>query len=59
MSKKYILVVEYFSHKPVEVKNYKGKKNLLFKRDFGKLFNDKKNLICVDYGFMARKRESF
>jgi pseudaminic acid biosynthesis-associated methylase len=57
MSKKYILVVEYFSHKPVEVKNYKGKKNLLFKRDFGKLFNDKKNLICVDYGFLWQEKE--
>lgn len=57
MSKKYILVVEYFSHKPVEVKNYKGKKSLLFKRDFGKLFNDKKNLICVDYGFLWQEKE--
>lgn len=57
MSKKYILVVEYFSHKPVEVKNYRGKKNLLYKRDFGKLFNDKKNLICVDYGFLWQEKE--
>jgi len=56
MSKKYILIIEYFSHKPTSIKNYRGKKDLLFKRDFGKLFL-KKNLKCIDYGFLWKEKE--
>ncbi len=56
LSNKYILIVEYFSHKPTKVENYNGKNNLLFKRDFGKLFL-KKNIYCVDYGFLWQEKE--
>ena len=59
LSNKYILIVEYFSHEPKKIENYKGRNNLLFKRDFGKLFL-KKNIHCVDYGFLwQRKRKGF
>ncbi len=56
LSNKYILIVEYFSHEPEKIENYKGRNNLLFKRDFGKLFL-KKNIHCVDYGFLWQEKE--
>ncbi len=51
LSKKYILIAEYFSQDPLAIK-YRGKKNLLFKRDFAKEIKNKYNLKIVDYGFI-------
>jgi len=52
VSKKYIICSEYFSDKP-ETVNYRGKEELLFKRDFGKFYLDNyPNLKCVNYGFI-------
>ena len=51
LSRKYILICENISHKPVMVK-YRGNNNKMFKRDFGKDFWEKyPNLKLVDYGF--------
>ena len=51
LSKKFILIAEYFSQDPVVIK-YRGKNNLLFKRDFAKEIKNKYNLKIVDYGFI-------
>ena len=51
LSKKYILIAEYFNQDPITIK-YRGKKNLLFKRDFAKEIKNKYNLKIVDYGFV-------
>ena len=51
LSKKYILIAEYFNQDPVAIK-YRGKKELLFKRDFAKELKNKFNLKIVDYGFL-------
>ncbi len=51
LSKKFILIAEYFSQDPVAIK-YRGKNNLLFKRDFAKEIKNKYNLKIVDYGFI-------
>jgi pseudaminic acid biosynthesis-associated methylase len=50
-SDKYLLFGEYFSRVP-EMIDYQGKKNLLFKRDFGKFVLDNFSLKLVDYGFL-------
>lgn len=51
MSKKYILIVEYYNPTPVEI-NYRGHKGKLFKRDFaGELIKLYPNLELIDYGF--------
>jgi pseudaminic acid biosynthesis-associated methylase len=50
-SKKYILIGEYFNRTPVMI-NYQGKKNRLFKRDFGKKFLQNHLVSLVDYGFL-------
>lgn len=50
-SKKYILIGEYFNRTPVMI-NYQGKKNRLFKRDFGKEFLQNHPVSLVDYGFL-------
>jgi pseudaminic acid biosynthesis-associated methylase len=50
-SKKYILIGEYFNRTPVMI-NYMGQDNMLFKRDFGKLFMESCNIELVDYGFL-------
>ena len=50
-SSKYIYLREYFSDKPV-TELYRGKKDLLFKRDFAFELSEKyPNLKLVDYGF--------
>jgi len=50
-SRKYILIAEYYSPKPVNI-TYRGKKNKLFKRDFaGEMLKIYKNLSLVSYGF--------
>ena len=51
LSKKYILFGEYFSRTP-EVIEYHGKKDQLFKRDFGKFFLENFSASLVDYGFL-------
>jgi pseudaminic acid biosynthesis-associated methylase len=50
-SGKYILMGEYFNHTPVMIE-YQGKKDKLFKCDFGKLFVDNFDVAVVDYGFL-------
>lgn len=53
--KGYILICEYYNPTPVMI-NYRGKKNLLFKRDFvGDIFNIFSNIKLIDYGFVYRK----
>ena len=51
VSKKYILALEYFSHKPTNL-NYHGHEELLFKRDFGEkwldLYPDLKHVVLAD-----------
>ncbi len=50
-SSKYIYLREYFSDKPVEL-DYRGKKGLLFKRDFAyDLIKMYPKLKIIDYGF--------
>jgi pseudaminic acid biosynthesis-associated methylase len=51
MSKRYILLIEYFNRTPVEI-NYRGRNGVLFKLDFGSRFVDLFNVKCVDYGFL-------
>ena len=50
-SKKYILIAEYFNRTPVEIE-YRGQRNKLFKRDFGKLFYENFNCNLLDVGFL-------
>jgi len=57
LSKKYILIVEYFSHNPEVIRKYRKGNDLLFKRDFGKIFSKKKNLKCLEYGFLWQEEE--
>ena len=55
LSKKYILIAEYFSPKPEKI-DYRGFKNKLFKRDFAKDYlSINKNSKLVDYGFVYEK----
>lgn len=51
LSKKYILIDEYFSPKPEPCIRYRGYKNVLFKRDFAKELMKKYSLELIDYGF--------
>lgn len=52
----YILVAEYYNPTPVTV-NYRGNKNVLFKRDFaGEMIKTfKKRIKLIDYGFIYHK----
>jgi len=50
-SSKYILMGEYFNRTPMSIE-YRGEKDRLFKRDFGKLFIDNFDVKLVDYGFL-------
>lgn len=55
LSKKYILIAEYFNPSPIKI-NYRGYKDKLFKRDFAKEYlkiNKKSKLL--DYGFIYEK----
>jgi len=50
-SSKYILVIEYYNPKPVEI-DYRGHSGKLFKRDFaGEMLDQYPDLRLVDYGF--------
>jgi pseudaminic acid biosynthesis-associated methylase len=52
VSKRYLLVAEYFSTKPESI-HYRGRDDLLFKRDFGGYFMDRfSDLEIVDDGFL-------
>ncbi len=51
LSKKYVLVCEYFSRSPQEV-SYHGHSRRLFKCDFGKYFLEKFSVKILDYGFL-------
>ncbi|NVK37108.1 MAG: pseudaminic acid biosynthesis-associated methylase [Gammaproteobacteria bacterium] len=58
-SKKYILVVEYYSPKPVTI-DYRGHENRLFKRDFaGEMLEAYPDLELVDYGFFYHRDPVF
>lgn len=52
-TKKYIVVVEYYNPKPIEVE-YRGHGDRLFKRDFAGDLIREYNLNLVDYGFVYR-----
>ncbi len=51
LSKKYIIVAEYFNRTPVTLK-YRGEDEKLFKRDWGKFVLENFNVELVDYGFL-------
>ena len=52
VSSRYVLCLEYFSHRPEEVV-YHGKNGLLFKRDFGKFYLENfSELVPINYGFL-------
>jgi pseudaminic acid biosynthesis-associated methylase len=52
VARKYVLCIEYFSHNPEKI-TYRGRKNLLFKRDFGAFYLQRyTNLKWIDYGFL-------
>jgi len=51
LSKRYILIAEYYNPVPVEVP-YRGFSGKLFKRDFAGEMIDKYGLKLVDYGFI-------
>ena len=53
LSKKYILIAEYYNPKPVKL-IYRNKKNKLFKRDFAGEMIKKYKLRLLDYGFSYR-----
>ena len=58
-SKKYICVIEYYNPTPVEVE-YRGNKNVLFKRDFaGEILDMYPDVKLVDYGFCYHRDNNF
>tara|TARA_A100001015_G_scaffold40952_1_gene44804 strand:- start:644 stop:1264 length:621 start_codon:yes stop_codon:yes gene_type:complete len=59
LSKKYILIIEYFDPKPTSIE-YRGHKDKLFKRDFaGEIMKKYKSLNLLDYGFSYHGDLSF
>jgi pseudaminic acid biosynthesis-associated methylase len=53
-SSKYVLIGEYFNRTPVSLE-YQGKQNMLFKRDFGRMFLENYPVKLIDYGFLWGK----
>jgi pseudaminic acid biosynthesis-associated methylase len=51
LSSRYVLMGEYFNDTPTQIE-YRGQSDRLFKRDFGKLFQDNFDVQVVDYGFL-------
>lgn len=51
-SSKYVLAVEYFADKEEEIE-YRGHAGKLWKRDYGKLYEDM-GLKCIDTGFLGK-----
>lgn len=58
LSKRYILVSEYYNPTPVAIP-YRGEENKLFKRDFAGELMDNYNLRLVDYGFSYQRDNVF
>ena len=58
LSKRYVLINEYFNPSPVEIE-YRGHEKVLFKRDFAGEFLDatKDSFEVVDYGFLWSRVE--
>ena len=54
LSRRYILICEYYDPKPVEIE-YRGEKGKLWKRDFAGEMMDKYPLKLVDYGFVYHR----
>ena len=54
LSRRYILICEYYSPKPVEIE-YRGEKGKLWKRDFAGEMLDAYPLRLVDYGFVYHR----
>lgn len=54
-SRKYIVVAEYYNPTPVEI-DYRGRKGLLWKRDFaGEMLDRFPDLKLVEYGFVYHR----
>jgi spore coat polysaccharide biosynthesis protein SpsF len=59
VSKKYILIAEYYNPVPVEV-SYRGYEGKLFKRDFaGELLDKFSDLSLIEYGFVYHRDNNF
>jgi len=58
LSRRYILVCEYYNPSPVTV-TYRGNADRLFKRDFAGELMDRFGLRLVDYGFTYRRDNYF
>ena len=59
LSKKYILIGEYYNRTPVTI-NYRGHSEKLFKRDFaGEMLEKYGDLSLVDYGFVYHRDSHF
>ncbi len=59
LSKKYILVAEYYNPKPVSI-DYHGHQDRLFKRDFaGEMLDKYSDLRLIDYGFLYHRDPVF
>lgn len=58
LSKRYVLVVEYYNPTPVSVV-YRGNEDRLFKRDFAGELMDRHGLKLVDYGFSYSRDRYF
>lgn len=54
LSRRYILICEYYNPKPVEIE-YRGEKGKLWKRDFAGEMMDAHPLKLVDYGFVYHR----
>lgn len=54
LSRRYILVAEYYNPTPVSIP-YRGHEERLFKRDFAGELIDRHDLELVDYGFKYRR----
>lgn len=54
LSKKYVLVCEYYNPTPVSL-SYRGHSDRLFKRDFAGELIDKYRMNLVDYGFFYHR----
>ena len=58
LSRRYILVCEYYNPSPVTV-TYRGNADRLFKRDFAGELMDRFGLSLIDYGFIYRRDNYF
>ncbi len=58
LSKRYILVCEYYNPAPVSIP-YRGTTETLFKRDFAGEMMDRFDLNLVDYGFVYHRDKFF